>query len=49
VAVKSSETQPFSFNPKMSDLSKEMTDRDPDFWTPKPAPAPAAKKEDKRP
>lgn len=49
VAVKFSETQLFSFNPKMSYLSKEMTDRDPDFWTPKPAPAAAAKKEDKKP
>lgn len=48
VAVKSSETQLFRFNPKMSYLPKEMTDRDPDFWTPK-AVAAAAKKDEKKP
>jgi hypothetical protein len=48
-AVKSSETQLFRFSPKMSYLSKEMTDRDPDFWTPKPPAAPAAKKAEKKP
>ena len=48
VAVKSSETQLFSFSPKMSYLPKEMTDRDPDFWTPKPPAAPA-KKDEKKP
>jgi hypothetical protein len=48
VAVKSSETQLFRFSPKMSYLPKEMTDRDPDFWTPKPATA-AAKKDEKKP
>jgi hypothetical protein len=49
-AVKSSETQLFRFSPKMSYLPKEMTDRDPDFWTPKPPLAPAgAKKEEKKP
>jgi hypothetical protein len=49
-AVKSSETKLFSLSPKMSYLPKEMTDRDPDFWTPKPAPAPApaGKKEEKK-
>jgi len=44
--VKDSETMLFSFSPKMSYLPKEMTDRDPDFWTPKPAPAP--QKEEKK-
>jgi hypothetical protein len=48
VAVKSSETQLFRFSPKMSYLPKEMTDRDPDFWTPKPPTAPV-KKEEKKP
>jgi len=48
-AVKGSETKLFAFNPKMSYLPKEWTDRDPDFWTPKaPATAPA-KKEAKKP
>ena len=47
-AVKSSETQLFSFSPKMSYLPKEMTDRDPDFWTPK-TPAAPAKKDEKKP
>jgi hypothetical protein len=47
-AVKSSETVLFNINPKMSFLPKNMTDRDPDFWTPKPAPAPAAKKDEKK-
>jgi hypothetical protein len=44
--VKGSETMLFSFSPRMSYLPKEMTDRDPDFWAPKPAPAP--KKEEKK-
>ncbi len=48
VALKSSETQLFRFSPKMSYLPKEMTDRDPEFWTPKPAAA-AAKKDEKKP
>ena len=49
VAVKSSETRLFSLSPKMSYLPKDFTDRAPDFWTPKPAPAPAAKKDEKKP
>ena len=49
VAVKSSETKLFSLSPKMSYLPKEMMDRDPDFWTPKPAAATPAKKEEKKP
>lgn len=47
-AVKSSETTLFEFSTKMSYLPKELTDRDPDFWTPKPAPAPTAKKKDEK-
>jgi hypothetical protein len=47
-AIKSSETKLFRLNPKMSYLPKEFTDRDPDFWTPKPAPAAAAKKDEKK-
>ncbi len=34
----------FAFNPKMSHLNKAWIDADPEFWTPKPPPAPAAKK-----
>jgi hypothetical protein len=48
VGEKGSETNLFSLSPKMSYLPKEVTDRDPDFWTPKPAPA-AGKKEEKKP
>lgn len=44
--VKGSETRLFYISPKISYLPKELTDRDPDFWTPKPAPAP--KKEEKK-
>lgn len=47
-AVKSSETRLFRLNPKMSYLPKEFTDRDPAFWTPKPPPAPAGKKDEKK-
>jgi hypothetical protein len=49
VAVRSSETKLFRFSPKMSYLPKELTDRDPDFWTPKPAATPTAKKDEKKP
>jgi hypothetical protein len=45
-AVKSSETKLFSFSPKTSHIPKEMADRDPDFWTPKAAPA--ARKDEKK-
>ena len=48
VAVRSSETKLFRLNPKMSYLPKEFTDRDAAFWTPKPAPAPAGKKDEKK-
>ncbi len=49
VAVRSSETKLFRFRPKMSYLPKELTDRDPDFWTPKPAATPPVKKDEKKP
>ena len=48
-AVKYSESMLFNFSPKMSYLPKEWTDRDPDFWTPKPAVAAPAKKDQKKP
>jgi hypothetical protein len=48
-AVKSSETYLFNFSPKMSYLPKELTDRNPEFWTRKPPPAPAVKKDQKKP
>jgi hypothetical protein len=38
-AVRFSQTDIMSFNPKMSYLPKEFMDRDPEFWNPKPAPA----------
>ena len=34
----------FALRPRMSLLSKEFIDQDPAFWTPKPPPAPTAKK-----
>ncbi len=43
----SSETNYFTFSPEMSYPSKEYIEADPSFWKPKPAKAPAAKKEDK--
>ena len=48
-AVKMSETKLFRISPKMSYLPKEFTDRDPDFWTPKPPAPAAAKKDEKKP
>jgi len=47
-AVRYSETKLFRFNPKMSYLPKELTDRDPEFWTPKPFAAAGAKKTEKK-
>lgn len=47
-AVRSSETRLFRLNPRMSYLPKEFTDRDPDFWMPKPPPATGAKKPEKK-
>jgi hypothetical protein len=46
-AVRSSETRVFRLNAKMSYLPKEFTDRDPDFWTPKPVATVAKKTETK--
>jgi len=43
-AVESSATMVFRFAPNMSTLDKAWIDADPTFWTPKPPPAPAAKK-----
>ena len=47
VAVKSSETKLFQFSPRMSYVSKEMADRSPEFWNPKPPAAPVKKDEKK--
>jgi len=47
VAVKSSETKLFQFSPRMSYLSKEMADRSPEFWNPKPPSAPVKRDEKK--
>ena len=48
-AIRSQDTALFAFSPKMSYVSKVFSDRDPEFWNPKP-PAPAgAKKEEKKP
>lgn len=45
--VASNEANVFSFNPKMSNTSKDWIEADPGFWAPKPAATkpPAAKKE----
>jgi hypothetical protein len=43
-AVESSQRMVFRFSPDMSILDKAWIDGDPSFWTPKPPPAPAAKK-----
>jgi hypothetical protein len=47
-SVESSESQLFSFNPKMSYVSDEWIKADPDFWKPKAA-APAAKPATEKP
>jgi len=41
--VISTESTMFSVNPKMSNAPKEYITADPNFWAPKPKPAPAAK------
>jgi len=41
-SIESSETNLFTFNPKMSYVSDDWVKADPDFWKPKPAAAPAA-------
>jgi len=43
-AVEWQQNRIFAFSPKMSYLNKEWIDVDPEFWAPKPPPAPAAKK-----
>jgi hypothetical protein len=43
-SVESSQTLVFRFAPNMSLLTKAWVDGDPGFWTPKPPPAPVAKK-----
>jgi hypothetical protein len=42
----SSETNIFAFSPKMSYVSKETVDSDPDYWAPKPKAKPAAEKKE---
>ena len=44
VAVESSESNLFMFNPKMSYVSDDWVKADPEFWKPKAAPAAAPKK-----
>lgn len=46
-AIQSQETALFAFSPKMSYVSKVFSDRDPEFWNPKPVAGP--KKEEKKP
>ena len=43
-AIESTQTMVFRFEPNMSILGKDWIDGDPAFWTPKPPPAPPAKK-----
>lgn len=43
-AVEWQQNRIFAFNPKMSYLNKAWIDVDPEFWAPKPPPAPATKK-----
>ena len=43
-AIQESQTQLFAFNPHMSYAREEWIKADPDFWAPKKAAAPAAKK-----
>jgi len=38
-SLESAQTLIFTFRPAMSVLSKEWTDTDPAFWTPKPVPS----------
>jgi hypothetical protein len=44
-AIASSETNIFVINPRQSYMSEDMIKGDADFWRPKPAPAPAVKKD----
>lgn len=47
--AESIEVQLFAFSPKMSYAADEYVEADPDFWKPKPAAKPAAKKEAAKP
>jgi hypothetical protein len=47
--IESSELNLFALSPKMSYPPKPWIEADPEFWTPKPAPKPAAKKEAPKP
>jgi hypothetical protein len=47
--VESTQTNLFSFNPKLSYPADEWVKTAPDFWKPKPAAAPAAKKPEVKP
>jgi hypothetical protein len=48
-AIDSSQTNLFIFNPRMSYVSEDWIKADPEFWKPKPAAAPAAKKAAEKP
>ena len=39
-SIMSSETSIYAFSPKMSNVGKDIASADPEFWTPKPKPAP---------
>lgn len=49
IAIESSETNLFAFNPRMSYVEESWVKADPDFWKPKAAAAPAAKKGAEKP
>jgi hypothetical protein len=49
IAIESSETNLFAFNPRMSYVEDSWVKADPDFWKPKAAAAPASKKAEEKP
>ena len=49
IAIESSETNVFSFNPRMSYVEESWVKADPDFWKLKAAAAPASKKAEEKP
>lgn len=49
IAIESSETNVFSFNPRMSYVEEGWVKADPDFWKLKAAAAPASKKAEEKP
>jgi hypothetical protein len=49
IAIESSETNLFAFNPRMSYVEDSWVKADPDFWKPKAAAAPASKKAAEKP